>query len=734
MADDTQPSRHERVVQILDDAQGKQIPDYQGYGAFWRLPIAELEQVEIYGQRMIAAPESGDAPDPHDRKAGGGGCCGSGKTDESQRSEGPPSPALNAVQMQPSWTPDTSCWPSGGSGGGTASKSNDPHARGAGLNSASSSTAQRRSDRSGLIRGLRGQAPFDGGEFPPLLWNAARPLSSSEIQFIADWIDAGCPDAERDRSKLEATRVHSLRALARGEQAHRVSTSPVNLRQGRDDIYTGGGLAIRKEISSMDATELDTLRRGLDCMYQYNGHVLDERSFDYWARIHTNSCEHGWEQFLPWHRLYLYFFEQQLRDFDASITLPYWSWTDYTDVNKGTYQTKQLDIGIIPEAYRCVLTRAGYGRLAASRLFTEAQLAGLEATIGTSYNSGLRFLRAAGLDYQTVTVNGQVAWSDQTRVVYDELRRSNALWFPNRWPGSAGSAAHYPTKADVDAILAIPDWPSFGGGPPYDHHFGALEEVHNGMHNFAGGKNPAFGSTGDPQNEQNPQYGYMTNNRTTAFDPIFWAHHCNVDRVWAVWQGLHPGQLPEETDGAMPPWSLTVRDSLSIRQLGYEYMRDAYHYPTDNDTPMLRFMGERVGVRAQVLDTYRKAEVRLHGVRRGNLFNAIIRVFLNAPDAGHETKLEHNPNYVGQVTTFHGSCVGGPGHCDLPLPRTRKTDLRHLHHHQPRNFRIDATAAVQRLVSAGADDLSVHLVVCDLDGTPREDALFLDGVSLCFLD
>lgn len=25
-----------------------------------------------------------------------------------------------------------------------------------------------------------------------------------------------------------------------------------------------------------------------------------------------------------------------------------------------------------------------------------------------------------------------------------------------------------------------------------------------------------------------------------AFDPIFWLHHCNVDRIFALWQVLSP--------------------------------------------------------------------------------------------------------------------------------------------------------------------------------------------------
>ncbi len=29
--------------------------------------------------------------------------------------------------------------------------------------------------------------------------------------------------------------------------------------------------------------------------------------------------------------------------------------------------------------------------------------------------------------------------------------------------------------------------------------------------------------------------GYMSSTRTAALDPVFWLHHCNVDRVWATW-------------------------------------------------------------------------------------------------------------------------------------------------------------------------------------------------------
>ena len=59
-----------------------------------------------------------------------------------------------------------------------------------------------------------------------------------------------------------------------------------------------------------------------------------------------------------------------------------------------------------------------------------------------------------------------------------------------------------------------------------------------------------------------------------AYDPLFFAHHANIDRAWRIWQTSHPGANPPasvlgqslQTDPA-----LTVRATLDVRQLGYEY-------------------------------------------------------------------------------------------------------------------------------------------------------------------
>jgi tyrosinase len=45
--------------------------------------------------------------------------------------------------------------------------------------------------------------------------------------------------------------------------------------------------------------------------------------------------------------------------------------------------------------------------------------------------------------------------------------------------------------------------------------------------------------------------GTMSDPSWAAYDPIFWAHHTMVDRVWALWQIRNPGVTPP-LDAAQP--------------------------------------------------------------------------------------------------------------------------------------------------------------------------------------
>lgn len=110
-----------------------------------------------------------------------------------------------------------------------------------------------------------------------------------------------------------------------------------------------------------------------------------------------------------------------------------------------------------------------------------------------------------------------------------------------REPGPPGEL---PTSAQLQAVMANRDFLSFQT---------QLESLHDGVHVWVGGT--------------------MESIATAAYDPIFWAHHCMIDRVWYLWQLGHPGAgMPRHLlDRALAPFPMTVRDTLDITHLGYDY-------------------------------------------------------------------------------------------------------------------------------------------------------------------
>jgi len=61
-----------------------------------------------------------------------------------------------------------------------------------------------------------------------------------------------------------------------------------------------------------------------------------------------------------------------------------------------------------------------------------------------------------------------------------------------------------------------------------------LEGIHNSIHTTIGGSNPL---------------GHMSTTTVAAFDPIFWLHHCNVDRMVALYQAIYPDNRLQPSPG-----------------------------------------------------------------------------------------------------------------------------------------------------------------------------------------
>jgi len=94
-----------------------------------------------------------------------------------------------------------------------------------------------------------------------------------------------------------------------------------------------GERRIRKEVMAMTDVEWGRFLNALNQL-KNNPEIRSRRNPDFspfedLASLHTEFVEeaHGGAYFLPWHRLFLFLLESQLREIDPSVTLPYWNWS-----------------------------------------------------------------------------------------------------------------------------------------------------------------------------------------------------------------------------------------------------------------------------------------------------------------------------------------------------------------------------------------------------------------------
>lgn len=111
-----------------------------------------------------------------------------------------------------------------------------------------------------------------------------------------------------------------------------------------------------------------------------------------------------------------------------------------------------------------------------------------------------------------------------------------------REPGRIGS--RLPTAREIEGVIAYKDFASLTS---------KLEDYDANVHVWVG--------------------GHMGDVPFAAYDPIFWAHHCMIDRLWRMWQLRHPqASFPHHlADAVMEPFDLTASAVLDPTALGYDY-------------------------------------------------------------------------------------------------------------------------------------------------------------------
>ncbi len=130
-----------------------------------------------------------------------------------------------------------------------------------------------------------------------------------------------------------------------------------------------------------------------------------------------------------------------------------------------------------------------------------------------------------------------------------------------------------PTSQDVQHALGIAEYDA----PPWDED-GRLESFRNVLEGWWRG--PRL------HNQVHVWVGGSMGPGTSPNDPIFFLHHCNVDRLWAEWQRMHPSADYQPQSGGPPghnvedlmfPWdgvktpdTVRPRDMLDLGGVVYE--------------------------------------------------------------------------------------------------------------------------------------------------------------------
>jgi tyrosinase len=115
---------------------------------------------------------------------------------------------------------------------------------------------------------------------------------------------------------------------------------------------------------------------------------------------------------------------------------------------------------------------------------------------------------------------------------------------PDHTSRDPGDPADLPTGDEISELLSRGDFMDFQQ---------QLESYHDLVHLWVGGT--------------------MAEIPFAAYDPVFFAHHAMVDRIWRLWQLRHPtAVVPADLLAeALPPFNITVAQTIDVNALGYDY-------------------------------------------------------------------------------------------------------------------------------------------------------------------
>ncbi len=216
--------------------------------------------------------------------------------------------------------------------------------------------------------------------------------------------------------------------------------------------------------------------------------------------------------FCPWHRFYLLKFEQALQAVDSSVMLPYWDWTDHTGTQNTLFQNNFIGPDGTGTGTAGRTVQSGYFA------FNKPGTGGNPTPLPAWWPGTL-----AGWRVRPSLAQGHFGTSDPA----DGKSLTRAL----------GAFSNLANLSDITTCLQKSNYEAAVVTNGFRGNLEHASKTHDFHHGWVGG------NMGDPQSSPN--------------DIMFFLHHCNIDRLWAMWQiDDHQGSAFYPSSGRPPGHNL----------------------------------------------------------------------------------------------------------------------------------------------------------------------------------
>lgn len=259
------------------------------------------------------------------------------------------------------------------------------------------------------------------------------------------------------------------------------------------------------------------------------------------------NAAHRGPSFLPWHRYFIREFELALQSVNPTVTLPYWDWA--TDAALPDPTTAPIWNGN-PAAGRVYIGGDGQG---ADDIVMDGPFAGWTALIEAA--GGGFIARPGGISRQLARSGDAIGSGTDSLPTQGQVNGLMPVTTYDSPPWSESATTTPSFRNRLEGWLAEP---------------GELVSHHNRVHVWVGG-------------DMLPG--------TSPNDPVFFLHHCNVDRLWAEWQRTNPGVMYVPNGGGPPQHNLNdVMTHLNTPSPTPAFSLDYRHnlgFMYDTDPPLV---------------------------------------------------------------------------------------------------------------------------------------------------